>query len=246
MKPAVYKRFEELRGLLLQHSSRGRLPETKPVLSGEILPDGLNDDELFQYSMRNITCLGWSSTSPSYSVLPVEIHNPQESEDEGLRLLTEFVMGKGAVDLISSGEYIEGTPHPDGRFLVDRLRAGRFSVQAHLDLHGLNAVEARASLFRFVRHSLNRGFGCVRIIHGRGHNSPEGQPTLKEHLQKWLNSRRMSRNVIAYTSARLSDGGGGAVYVLLRRKLAKASGTPQGEKSLKRSIAGKSSETLPH
>jgi DNA-nicking Smr family endonuclease len=42
---------------------------------------------------------------------------------------------------------------------------------------------------------------------------------LKELLQKWLNSRRISRHVIAYTSACSSDGGGGAVYVLLRRRL---------------------------
>jgi DNA-nicking Smr family endonuclease len=31
-----------------------------------------------------------------------------------------------------------------------------------------------------------------------------------------LCSRRLSRHVVAYTSARLCDGGGGAVYVLLR------------------------------
>lgn len=246
MKPAVYKRFEELRGLLRQHPIKGALPEAKPSLSGESLPADLNDEELFRYSMRNITCLGWSSAPTRFSTLPVEIHNPQESEDEGLRLLTEFVMGKGTVDLMSSGEYIEGTPHPDGRFLVDRLRAGRFSVQAHLDLHGLNAEEARVSLFRFVRCSLMRGFGCVRIIHGRGHNSSEDQPTLKEHLQKWLNSRRMSRHVMAYTSARLSDGGGGAVYVLLRRRLAKPTGTPQDRKLPKVSIPGKPPTPLQH
>jgi DNA-nicking Smr family endonuclease len=246
VKPAVYKRFEELRGLLQQHSIRGALPEAKPSPSKEILPEGLNDEELFRYSMRNITSLGWSSASTPSSALPVEIYNPQESEDEGLRLLTEFVMGKGTVDLMSSGEYIEGTPHPDGRFLVDHLRAGRFSVQAHLDLHGLNAEEARVSLFRFVRFSLMRGFGCVRIIHGRGHNSTEGQPTLKEHLQKWLNSRRMSRHVMAYTSARLSDGGGGAVYVLLRRRLAKTAGTPQAGRPPKVPIAGQPATPLQH
>ena len=39
---------------------------------------------------------------------------------------------------------------------------------------------------------------------------------LKESIQRWLCTRRMSRHVIAYTSARRCDGGGGAVYVLLR------------------------------
>jgi len=246
MKLAVYKRFEELRGLLRKYPLGEGQPEAKPFPSEETLPDDLNDEELFQYSMRDITSLGWSSVPTRCSPPPVEIHNPQQSEDEGLRLLTEFIMGKGTVDLRSSGEYIEGTPHPDGRFLVDRLRAGRFSVQAHLDLHGLNAEEARVSLFRFVRSSLMRGFGCVRIIHGRGHNSSEGQPTLKEHLQKWLSSRRMSRHVMAYTSARLNDGGGGAVYVLLRKRLAKTTGTPSAGESPKVSNTGKPLAPLRH
>jgi hypothetical protein len=35
-------------------------------------------------------------------------------------------------------------------------------------------------------------------------------------IQRRLCSRHLSRHVIAYTSARLCDGGGGAVYILLR------------------------------
>ena len=213
----VLKNFADLRDLLRLPGFRSVLLGEKPSPDGDFLPGNLSDEELFLLSMKGVTPLGWSSV-PLPPSRPFELHNPQQSEDEGLRLLTEFVGGKGTVDLTLSGEYIEGTPHPDGRLLVDRLRAGRFSVQAHLDLHGLNAEEARGRLFRFVRRCQMQGFGCVRIVHGRGHNSSQGHPILKEHLQTWLNSRRMSRHVIAYTSARLSDGGGGAVYVLLRRR----------------------------
>ncbi len=90
-------------------------------------------------------------------------------------------------------------------------------MQAHLDLHGLGVTEARKTFEDFIGHSLKRGHGCVRIVHGRGNHSREGQPMLKEKLPKWLDTRRMSRCVIAYASACLPDGGGGALYILLRR-----------------------------
>jgi DNA-nicking Smr family endonuclease len=57
----------------------------------------------------------------------------------------------------------------------------------------------------------------VLIIHGRGHNSREGIPVLKERLQVWLTRGRIGRHVLAFATARPQDGGAGAVYVLLRR-----------------------------
>jgi len=56
---------------------------------------------------------------------------------------------------------------------------------------------------------------CIKIIHGRGINSPTENATLKASLQRLLATRRMSRYVVAYASAPLRDGGVGAVYVLL-------------------------------
>ncbi len=58
---------------------------------------------------------------------------------------------------------------------------------------------------------------CVKIVHGRGINSPSDRAILKEHLQRWLATRRMSHHVVAYASAPYADGGVGAIYVLLRR-----------------------------
>jgi DNA-nicking Smr family endonuclease len=81
----------------------------------------------------------------------------------------------------------------------------------------LNLAEARFDLESFLFDSARRGRRCVRVIHGRGRHSHKHYPVLKENIQRWLASRRLSRHVIAYTSARRCDGGGGAVYVLLRK-----------------------------
>jgi DNA-nicking Smr family endonuclease len=176
----------------------------------------LSEAELFEQSVQDVRSLGWSDL-PSPRFEPIEIPNPLEGEDEGLRLLIEFVKGRAPIDLRLSGEYVEGTPNPKGRLFLENLRAGRFAIQSHLDLHGLGILEARECFETFIRQSLQKGHGCVRIIHGRGHHSSDSA-LLKEHVQRWLGSRKMSRHVVAYTSARLHDGGGGALYVLLHHR----------------------------
>ncbi len=216
MKTPAYRAFKSFAGLArIRPRSPAVVPEEPKAPTG--LPETLSDDQLFALSMREVVPLGWSS-APSRPTPVLEIPDPIDDEEEGLCLLQEFVSGKGRFDLTMSGEYLEGTPHPEGRRWIGGLRKGRFSVQAHLDLHGLVASEARKAFEAFIHSSLKQGHGCVRVVHGRGNHSREGRPTLKERLSKWLDTRRMSRHVIAYATARLADGGGGALYILLRRR----------------------------
>jgi len=178
------------------------------------MPDGMSDAELFSFAMKDVKSLGWSAV-PLHPRPPVEIQ-AQDEEQDALRVLEQFIRG-GNPETEETGEYIEGSVHPQGRLYLNDLRSGRFSIQAHLDLHGLNQQEARFVLEEFLLESVRAGFRCVRVIHGRGRHSDKDLPVLKENIQRWLCTRRMSRHVIAYTSARRCDGGGGAVYVLLRK-----------------------------
>src|SRR5262245_55030258 len=216
MKPTTYRSLVELETLL--RSAKKALPpfSGKPAPEPVRVSAAASDSELFEQSMQDVTPLGWSSISTRS--VPIEIPNPQESEDEGLQLLTDFVNGRVPIDVVVSGEYVEGAPDPRGKRWLEPLRTGHFAVQAHLDLHGLSLLDARDQFEKFIRNCLWQAYGCVRIVHGRGQHSTDGHPLLKEHVQKWLCSRRMSRHVVAYTSARLRDGGGGALYVLLKRK----------------------------
>jgi len=179
----------------------------------EDMPEGLSDDELFEFAMRDVKSLGWSAV-PLHNRPPIEIQ-AQDEEQDALRALEEFVRD-GNVEIEHTAEYIEASVQPHGRLYLDDLRSGRFSVQAHLDLHGLNLQDARFVLEEFLLESIRAGFTCVRVIHGRGRHSHKHHTIQKENIQLLLCTRRMSRHVIAYTSARRCDGGGGAVYVLLR------------------------------
>ena len=57
----------------------------------------------------------------------------------------------------------------------------------------------------------------ILVVHGRGLNSKDQVPVLKDRMKSWLARGRMGRHVLAFTSARAVDGGAGALYVLLRR-----------------------------
>ena len=217
MKPTTYRSFVELKTLLRSAKTNAVVPAVKPAPEPVRVSAAVPDNELFEQSMQDVTPLGWSSIS-STRLVPIEIPNPRESEDEGLQLLTDFVKGRIPIDVVVSGEYVEGAPDPRGKLWLESLRSGQFAVQAHLDLHGLGILDARGQFEKFIRNCLWQALGCVRIVHGRGQHSADGHPLLKEHVQRWLCSRRMSRHIVAYTSARLRDGGGGALYVLLKRK----------------------------
>jgi DNA-nicking Smr family endonuclease len=100
-----------------------------------------------------------------------------------------------------------------GPDVLSRLRRGHWSVQRHLDLHGMTREIARDALSQFIRHAERDGLRCVRIVHGKGNGSPGREPVLKGKVRAWLVQKS---EVIAFAQASASDGGHGAVLVLLR------------------------------
>ena len=134
----------------------------------------------------------------------------QRDEQQVLRdLLSD---GLEPADLETGEELIylrDGLPYN----LLRRLRRGQFSVGAQLDLHGMTVDEARPALAAFLHEVRRNGQRCIRVIHGKGLRSRQGQPILKVKVNHWLRQRD---EVLAFCSARPVDGGTGAVYVLLK------------------------------
>ena len=97
--------------------------------------------------------------------------------------------------------------------ITQRLRAGHWSIQRQLDLHGLRVDEAREALGQFIRHAHKTGLRCVRVVHGKGLGSPGKSPVLKSRVQRWLVQKN---EVLAFVQARPMDGGAGALLVLLQ------------------------------
>lgn len=98
--------------------------------------------------------------------------------------------------------------------VIRKLRRGLYAIEDELDLHGHTVAQARERLDGFLRDARGLGKRCVRIIHGKGKSSEGKLPVLKGKVNAWL---RQKDEVLAFCSARPTDGGTGAVYVLLKR-----------------------------
>ncbi|KRD74842.1 Smr/MutS family protein [Lysobacter sp. Root983] len=102
--------------------------------------------------------------------------------------------------------------------VFQRLRRGEISAQEELDLHGSDVREAEALLRAFLHDAREHGLGCVRVIHGKGHRrgteyvDSRGLPVLKNLVDRLLRQRG---DILAFHSAPPSQGGTGAVLVLL-------------------------------
>ncbi len=204
-----HRPFEILRELLDRDALASSAPGPKRF------PPNLTDEEAFRLEMESVRPLGWSE-KPLSLPAPVSFPKRGDGDAEALASLSDFVAGRGEIDPFATGEGVEGASSQEGRRYLARLKRGDFSVQGHLDLHGFGREDARPELERFLREAQRLGHSCVRVVHGRGTHSESEPSLMKREVTRWLSSRRLSRTVVAFASARWRDGGSGAVYVLLR------------------------------
>jgi DNA-nicking Smr family endonuclease len=178
-------------------------------------PDSSDADQgLFDEAMSGVRPLEQDRNVPEIVFREPVPHSAQEREV--LQALDRLIEGDSPLPAHDTDEYLEAAvPGLDPRILR-QLRTGKFTVQGDLDLHGADAETARALVEQLILESHARGLRCVRIVHGRGRNSPGGVPVLKAQLPRWLARGPARRAVLAYASAPQHDGGTGATYVLLR------------------------------
>ncbi len=180
-------------------------------------PREASDDELWASAVSGVEPLvdghGLAGPPPP-SAAPDKFWHP---DLDAIRALEALVSGEAPFDLADSDEFIEGRVPGLDAGIVRRLRRGEFAVQGHIDLHGMTRDEAKAAVDAFLKQARSAGKRCVLLVHGRGIHSKDQMPILKDALKTWLATARFGRHVLAFATARPADGGGGALYVLLRR-----------------------------
>jgi DNA-nicking Smr family endonuclease len=147
------------------------------------------------------------------SLSPPSFQKYKSNQDE----LEKFLRGEIEFDIQFSDEYVEGYVHGLDSRIFRKLKNGGFSIQAHLDMHGMNTDQARLALLYFMREQYSQNKRCVLLIPGRGLNSPLGIGVLKREVQHWLTREPLKRVVLAFCTALPRHGGTGALYVLLRK-----------------------------
>jgi len=132
------------------------------------------------------------------------------------------VLRESLSDLFEVDHYLEDDPSLNyaapgvGPDVVKKMRKGHWPVQDELDLHGLRRDDARDAIGDFLRKSAMRNHRCVCVIHGRGFGSKGQEPVLRSMVHSWLVQKE---EVVAFCQARSSEGGEGALIVLLRAAL---------------------------
>ncbi|MBN9128011.1 MAG: Smr/MutS family protein [Nitrosospira sp.] len=175
-------------------------------------PGAGNDDAvLFRDAIRGVAPLADSGRmSPLLKPhpLPIPRQAPGEPPTGHGDMLSDFI----SLEIAAGDEWSFMRPGIS-RQTLRRLRRGYWSIEAQLDLHGYTRDQARMELAHFLDESVRHGLRCVRVIHGKGRSSRNGEPVLRARVGSWLSQRG---EVLAFCQAKPEDGGSGAVLVLLK------------------------------
>ena len=105
---------------------------------------------------------------------------------------------------------------------------------ARIDLHGMTQGAAHRTLFAWLAAAHSRGHRLVLVITGKGNPkndenapwmmSPHG--VLKQMVPRWLNEPELAALIASVQPAHARHGGGGALYVYLRKIAMKQHSTP--------------------
>ena len=220
-----FRPFKDLQALLEEKAIqlKPNLKPLKPVKTSVFdatAVDQRSDRLIFQEAMTGVKKISKSNCavpSPTSHICTKSDKKIDEKGFETLIKLKELIL-KGTGFIVSlTPEYVEGTAHNVSPEVARRLHRGYFSIQAHIDLHGLGVNDARHVVDEFLNKSILEGKRAVLVIHGRGLSSPY-QPVLKTKVYQWLTAAPWHKWVIAFSSARMCDGGAGATYILLRQQ----------------------------
>ncbi|CAO4166623.1 Smr/MutS family protein [Methylorubrum extorquens] len=106
------------------------------------------------------------------------------------------------------------------------LERGTLTIEARIDLHGLYQAEAHAALVGFLLRSRAAGHARVLVVTGKGGEGFGGRDrggfsergVLRRSVPHWLRGPELRGLVLGFEEAARHHGGGGALYVRLRRR----------------------------
>lgn len=101
-----------------------------------------------------------------------------------------------------------------------KLRSGSIAPDRVLDLHGMNLDSAWFAIDRALEQAIVAGDRVVLLI--TGHHRPGEPPVqrgrIRAAVNDWLAASRHARDIAAVRGAHRRHGGGGSLYLIMRRK----------------------------
>ncbi len=175
-------------------------------------PPDDDDAALFRDAIGDVRRMQDASPPPRKAPPKPSARMAERDEDDAR---SEFQRGLETMEPRAAGDVLSYRRDILPPRAFQRLKRGQFSVQDELDLHGATALQAEGLLRRFFADAHAHDHGCVRVIHGKGQRSDADTPVLKNLVDRLLRQRA---DVLAFHSAPPTQGGTGAVLVLLARR----------------------------
>jgi DNA-nicking Smr family endonuclease len=101
-----------------------------------------------------------------------------------------------------------------------RLRSGDVDPDATLDLHGMSLDRAWIAIDQTLERAIIKGARVLLLI--TGHQSRGDPPVergkIRAAVHDWLHASRHASSIAAVRGAHRRHGGGGSLYIILRRR----------------------------
>jgi len=123
-------------------------------------------------------------------------------------------------DFLSQNEKL---PNKDSK--LDKKKVSKIK---HIDLHGFTLDHANKTIEKFIDDCYQNGVSKIIVVTGKGlHSNVEKDPyvskdlsILKYSVPEYIeNNLELMKKIIEIKDAEIEDGGSGAFYIFLRKKL---------------------------
>ncbi len=123
-------------------------------------------------------------------------------------------------DFLSNNEKL-----PNKDFKLDKKKVSKIK---HIDLHGFTLDHANKTIEKFIDDCYQNGVSKIIVVTGKGlHSNVEKDPyvskdlsILKYSVPEYIeNNLELMKKITEIKDAEIEDGGSGAFYIFLRKKL---------------------------
>ena len=123
-------------------------------------------------------------------------------------------------EFLSSDEKL---PNKDLKFIKKEI-----SKVKHIDLHGFTLEQANKTITRLIDDCYQNNVSQIKVVTGKGlHSNVEKDPyvskdlsILKYSVPEFIeNNTELKKKIIEIKDAKIEDGGSGAFYIFLKKKL---------------------------
>ena len=205
--------FNHLKGLAISDQEK---IESKLTVT-ESVPDevfGLFADKMNMLGVKRLNqAESVEGAELDYSTLAEEI--PSKDEDQSEEAL--FLAAMGDLTVTFEDNFVTEPPLAGAiPKRIKQVKMGKLTPDASLDLHGLQCAEVIDKLQHFFQNARHHGWQTLLIITGKGLHSEDGEPALRNEVERYL-SAEGKKQVVEWSRAPKQYGGNGALILFLPR-----------------------------